>query len=88
MEPESSLVKIVVVLEGLLAALIVGLAIEFYFHGATKDSLEFVKAVYDIVVLQTLLPLFKTTIAAVLTWIFGKPVVQALVSRFKISRPE
>ena len=79
MDNTSTVVKIVLWAEALLAFLIVALALNYYLQGSSTDAAR--TSSYEAVVINTLLPLFTATITAVLTWVFAKPVVQAVVAR-------
>lgn len=86
MDSITTSIKLVLFINAVLGLLIVALALHFYFGTNPKESFDVTKTVYDYVVLQTLLPVFKTAMLAILTWIFGKPVVQALVTRMRANK--
>ena len=56
----------------------------WYAFGMTQSA--YAHTIYDDVVVHTLLPLFSYLIGTVLTWIFGKPLVEALAERLRSPR--
>jgi hypothetical protein len=68
--------QLVVAITTILGGIIVALSLYYFFvtNSVAKD-------VFEDVVVQTLLPIFNTLIMAVLTWVFGKPIVAALAQR-------
>jgi hypothetical protein len=73
-------IKSVAISAAVLGGIILVLSYLYLFaHG----QLAIAKEAFEDVVIKTLLPIFNTLIVAVLGWVFGKPIVNALAERIK-----
>ena len=80
----------IAVITGALGAIIVGLSLYYFFSLPTlcggvfdKDKAAAASDLFGMVVTKTLLPIFNTLIGAVLAWVFGKPLFEALAERIR-----
>jgi hypothetical protein len=82
--------KSVAIVTAILGALIAALSLYYFFSSAAisggvidKDRAAAAKEIFDDVVIKTLVPIFNTLIAAILAWVFGKPLVASLAERLR-----
>jgi len=66
-----------------IGAVILGGLIILLSLGYLFAKLTITKDVFEDVVINTWLPIFNTLIAAVIGWVFGKPLVNSLAERIK-----
>lgn len=79
---------IVAAITGVLGAVIVGLSLYYFFsHSSPCSGAAAPIDLFGAVVTNTLLPIFNSLIAAVLAWVFGKPLFEALAQRIRTSPP-
>jgi hypothetical protein len=85
--------KSVAIVTAILGALIAALSLYYFFSSAAisggvidKDRAAAAKEIFDDVVIKTLVPIFNTLIAAILAWVFGKPLVASLAERLRPSK--
>jgi hypothetical protein len=83
------------VITAVLGGIIVALSLYYFFSFSTlsggvfdKEKAAAARDLFEIVVTRTLLPIFNVLIAAILTWVFGKPLFESLAERIRISRPQ
>jgi hypothetical protein len=81
------------VITAVLGGVIISLSLYYFFSSAAisggaldKDRAAAAKEIFDDVVLKTLVPIFNTLIAAILAWVFGKPLVASLAERLRPSK--
>jgi uncharacterized membrane protein len=77
----------IAIITGALGAIIVGLSLYYFFSISPlcgdKEKAALANDLFGMVVTKTLVPIFNTLIAAVLAWVFGKPLFEALAERIK-----
>jgi hypothetical protein len=84
----------IAIITGALGAIIIGLSLYYFFSISSlcggvfdKDKAAAANALFGAVVTNTLLPIFNTLIVAVLAWVFGKPLFEALAERIRTRVP-
>jgi hypothetical protein len=80
------------VITGVLGAIILALSLYYFFSFSSlsggvfdKEKAAAARELFEVVVTRTLLPIFNLLIAAILTWVFGKPLFESLAERIRKS---
>jgi len=81
----------IAIITGALGAIIVGLSLYYFFSLSSlcgdKEKAALANDLFALVVTKTLVPIFDTLIGAILTWVFGKPLFEALAERIRTRAP-
>jgi hypothetical protein len=84
----------IAIITGALGAIIVGLSLYYFFSlpslCGNEAKAALANELFGAVVTKTLLPIFNTLIGAILAWVFGKPLFEALAERIRTAprRPD
>lgn len=81
----------IAVITGALGVIIVGLSLYYFFSlpslCGNEDKAALANDLFETVVTKTLVPIFNTLLATILTWVFGKPLFEALAERIRTRPP-
>ena len=85
--------RTVALITAVLGGVIMSLSLYYFFSSAAisggtldKNRADAAKEVFDDVVVKTFVPIFNTLIAAILAWVFGKPLVASLAERLRLGK--
>jgi hypothetical protein len=76
---------LIVFVTALIGILVLASSVVFYIASffVSSDRLAILKDVYALTIVQALLPMFTTLVASVLTFIFGRVIVESIGARIR-----